>query len=130
MGKKETKDFDVWVTRNHLSNYGGLERVSDRIRVSKTSNRTVECHSGCCAFVHLGIRGRVDVRDISVDVCKERYGFLPRPGECWNVWSVDGVLHHQEWPLTVDDTGKLYHKKGHAKTGHAGEKEYYFALTD
>ena len=127
MGKKIVKDFDVWVTRDHYSNFDMLRRVSDHIKMSITNGMTVECHRGCCYFV---FRGGKNVKNLSITECKEQFDFLPRPAECWNVWSVNGVLHWQEWPLTVDDTGELYVKKGHAKTGHPGEKEYYFALTD
>ncbi len=114
--KKVKKDFDVWVTRDHLShpNYGV---GADTIEVCDALTGKITCHKGCCTFY----QGCDDVKVITTRTCLRRYNFLPRPGRCWNVWSVKGVLHHQEYPLTLDGTNKVYRK-----VEHESEKKYYF----
>lgn len=111
MKKKKVKRFDVWVTRNH---YG-----DNFIRVSNTATAEITRRSGCTLFCHNGWAWGNGT--ISSALCLRRYGFLPQPATCWNVWTdAKGVIQHQEYPLLDKYTGRTYKPKPIAS-----EKKYY-----
>lgn len=104
------KRFDVWVTRHHWKN--------NQIRVSNAATTGIERVSGCTIFRRIG---RAYGRDISPATCLRRYGFLPRPAECWNVWvDVKGIMQYQEYPILEKYRGTFYKPKPIKK-----EQEYY-----
>ncbi len=117
--KKVKRDFDVWVTRDHQSDISCYDETNDQIEVSNAYKTEVYCIEGCCLFVCKSGDGYG--KKICSTTCLKRYNFLPRPGRCWNVWSVNGVLHHQEYPLTLGETNRVYRK-----IEHESEKKYYF----
>ncbi len=99
--KKKVKRFDVWVTRNHWRN--------NQIRVSNTTTTDITRSPGCTVFNRVG---RAYGQDISNVVCLKRYGFLPQPATCWNVWTdAKGVIRYQEYPILERDRGSSYEAK-------------------
>lgn len=120
MGKKKVKRFDVWVTRDH----DGGEPKYDMVEVVSTIRTAITRRDGCCFFSHPRKKGywRYDfVEDITIEECLERYGFLPRPGQCWNVWNTaTGKINYQEHPVLEWDEGTLYKRVTHPE-----ERKYY-----
>ncbi len=96
------KKFDVWVTRDHW--------LEDPIRVSNAATTEITRYSGCTVFPHDG--SLFNGQKLSREVCLKRYGFLPQPATCWNVWiDKKGVMRYQEYPLLERDTGRTYKPK-------------------
>ncbi len=118
MPKKKVKRFDVWVTRNHFSDMGMPDtECDDKICVSDATSTTIIRNDGCCFFVHM----HVVPEDISRVQCRNRYEFLPRPGECWNVWNTaSGIIYCQEYPVLEWYDGTLY-----KKVSHRSEQKHY-----
>ncbi len=109
--KMAKKKFDVWVTRHHF-------RGND-IRVSNTSTTEIIRVFGCTVFQHNGSMS--GGRFITKKTCLERYGFLPQPATCWNVWTdTKGVVQYQEYPILEKYNGRTYKAKPIAS-----EREYY-----
>lgn len=104
------KKFDVWVTRHHWASNG--------IMVSSTATTNIVRESGCTVFHRIpGYAGR----GITKKTCLKRYGFLPQPATCWNVWIDEkGVMQHQEYPILEIDSGRTY-----APKPIASERRYY-----
>ncbi len=108
--KKKVRRFDVWVTRHHFANNG--------IKVSSTATTDIERVSGYTIFDRIP---RYVGRYLTKAVCLSRYGFLPQPATCWNVWIDEkGVMQHQEYPLLEKYSGRTYKAKPIAS-----EREYY-----
>ncbi len=114
--KKKVKRFDVWVTRDHQ---GDSPRYN-QIEVTNALTRSVTRTDGCCLFQFSG-RGLYNTEKITVKECLARYGFLPRPGQCWNVWvDARGNIQYQEHPVLEWYDGTLYKKVTLPE-----EREYY-----
>lgn len=114
------KDFDVWVARNHL--------MCNRIYVYDVSTAEMEQVNGCCFFNGRNPQGIIlEGEEISKTLSLERYGFLPRPGELWNVWTEKGVLWIQRYPMLLRRmrTKNRYSKKPYRKVEIKTEKKYY-----
>ena len=110
MAKKKVKRFDVWVTRHHFAN--------NSIIVSHTATTDIERTSGCTIFHRTP---RYAGRNITKETCLKRYGFLPQPATCWNVWNdARGVIRHQEYPILEKDSGRTYKARPFAS-----EKKHY-----
>jgi hypothetical protein len=104
MAKKKVKRFDVWVTRHDFAPGG------HQIRVSNVATTDIKRIDGCTIFHRCG-RGGFG-RDITKAQCLKRYGSLPRPGECWNVWNTPtGRLRHELYPILEKYRGTTYKPK-------------------
>ena len=113
MAKKRVKKFDVWVTRNHYA--------SNLIRVSNTATSDVERITGCTIFKRVGRNREFWGELIETALCLKRYGFLPQPATCWNVWIDEkGVMQYREYPILEKYSGRTY-KARPIKS----EREYY-----
>ncbi len=102
MPKKKLKRFDVWVTRDHGAIW------NNQIESADAFTTTVTRDDGCCYFNYHG-RGKNGREQLTVEECLERYGFLPRPGQCWNVWiDGQGKRQYRYYPILEKDNGTLY----------------------
>ncbi len=96
------EQFNVWVTRNHFA--------CNLIQVSDAATTDIYRLSGCTVFRRIG--GSQFGRTISKAVCLKRYGFLPQPATCWNVWTdAKGNIQYREHPILEKYYGKSYKPK-------------------
>ncbi|KKM86136.1 hypothetical protein LCGC14_1282090, partial [marine sediment metagenome] len=99
--------YDLWVTRDYMSNMTNSAKDADNIIISDVSKTEPELRPGCCLFYHLLIRKSTGHHGhtISKAECKRRFDFLPRPGECWNVWDTgDDNIYFRNHPLYIKGT--------------------------
>lgn len=101
MPKAKVKRFDVWVTRHHFGNH--------QIRVSNAATTTIFRTDGCTLFRHIG--SATSFEDLTKGECLKRFNFLPRPGQCVNVWlDSRGNIQYREHPILEKYRGTLYKK--------------------